>query len=86
MKEENKMTDKTEMNKVQKEFVEFVDKYYNSRKDKYDHIYWLVWSEEDEEGYEDWIEEVINDFCKEYEYKYNEVVKKLNENFEMERF
>lgn len=79
------MTDKTEMNKVQKEFVEFVDKYYNNN-DKYNHIYWLVWSEEDEEGYEDWIEEVINDFCKEYEYKYNEVVKKLNENFEIKRF
>lgn len=86
MKEENKMTDKTEMNKVQKEFVEFVDKNYNSRNDKYNHIYWLVWCEEDEEGYEDWIEEVINDFCKEYEYKYNEVVEKLNENFEIERF
>lgn len=86
MKEENKMTDKTEMNKIQKEFVEFVDENYNSRNDKYNHIYWLVWSEEDEEGYEEWIEEVINDFCKEYEYKYNEVVNKLNENFEIERF
>lgn len=86
MKEENKMTDKTEMNKIQKEFVEFIDENYNSRNDKYNHIYWLVWSEEDEEGYEEWIEEVINDFCKEYEYKYNEVVNKLNENFEIERF
>lgn len=80
------MTDKTEMNKIQKEFVEFIDENYNSRNDKYNHIYWLVWSEEDEEGYEEWIEEVINDFCKEYEYKYNEVVNKLNENFEIERF
>ena len=80
------MTDKTEMNKIQKEFTEFVDNNYNNRMDKYNHIYWLVWCEEDEEDFCEWIEEIINDFCKEYNYKYNEVVEKLNENFEVKRF
>ena len=78
------MTDKTEMNKVQKQFTEFVENGYTER--KYNHIYWLVWCEEDEEGFEDWIEEIINDFCKEYDYEYNEVINKLNENFEIKRF
>ena len=80
------MTNKTEMNKVQKEFTEFVDNNYNNRMDKYNHIYWLVWCEEDEEDFYEWIDEIINDFCKEYNYKYYEVVEKLNENFETKRF
>ena len=77
------MTDKTKMNKVQNEFVKFVNDNYNTN---YNHIYWFVWAEEDEENYYEWLEEIINDFCEEYNYKYNEVVEKLNENFEIERF
>ena len=75
------MTDKTEMNKVQKEFTEFVDNNYNNRKDKYKHIYWFFWCEEEEENFYEWLEEIINDFCKEYGYEYDYVVEKINENF-----
>lgn len=72
------MTDKTKMNKIQKEFVDFAEKYNNK---EYNHIYWFFWEEEGDEYFDEIFEEMIEEFCKEYNYDSKEFENGIYENF-----